>query len=380
MSINLTASISTVGELFSDTKVFRIPEFQRPYSWDEEKALQLFEDLQIAYVDRERVNSGKYFLGTLIIKKDGQFNNCIVDGQQRLVTLTVILAVIRDLYDANYRADLQNILIRQASQTLRLDKSPRVHLRQADNECFFKWVITEGGTLRLTDEAPTLSTAKLLSVLKCLRTEVAKTYGNFWKGLATFILNECNLVIISTDALEMSYKLFKSVNNVGVPLDLMAIARAELLGREVNNQQICLEISKAWDEIEVNLGTDSLQGYIMTVARLVNPECVKEEPFEAIRSIAKSPQLSAEFNVKLREFLLAYSALDNATIDFGPDSPQINRLVACILNTPFDDWRTAALYWLTVFVSVKASLGSLLKPNAPNALKLSCKLLRREPS
>jgi hypothetical protein len=43
---------------------------------------------------------------------------------------------------------------------------------------------------------------------------------------------------------------------------------------------------------------------------------------------------------------VSYEGLDNATLDFGPSSTAINRIVHCLKNLPFDDWRGPALVWL----------------------------------
>jgi uncharacterized protein with ParB-like and HNH nuclease domain len=103
MPLSFETKTLTVGELFSGSNVFRMPIFQRPYSSDEETALELYDDI---YQASER--SSGYFLGPLIVARSGgnkPFD--VVDGQQRLVTLSVIFAILRDLASAS---DLQQEL------------------------------------------------------------------------------------------------------------------------------------------------------------------------------------------------------------------------------------------------------------------------------
>ena len=93
--------------------MFRMPPFQRPYSWEDETAAQLFDDIHTAYA---RSSSGRasqselhdYFLGPLIIAQvdKGSTTLDVVDGQQRLATLCIILGVLRDLSDDRRFKDL----------------------------------------------------------------------------------------------------------------------------------------------------------------------------------------------------------------------------------------------------------------------------------
>jgi uncharacterized protein with ParB-like and HNH nuclease domain len=86
----------SLGRLLKSTEVYKIPEYQRPYSWNVEQWEDLFNDI------KELNEKEVHFLGSIIVVSEGPhklgknyFN--IVDGQQRLATLLTLLAVIRDL-------------------------------------------------------------------------------------------------------------------------------------------------------------------------------------------------------------------------------------------------------------------------------------------
>lgn len=68
---------------------YRIPRFQRPYSWDRENIQEFWDDIV-------RDNPSEYFIGSMVVYKDGKQRYGIVDGQQRLTTITILLAVLRD--------------------------------------------------------------------------------------------------------------------------------------------------------------------------------------------------------------------------------------------------------------------------------------------
>jgi hypothetical protein len=351
MPIHFSTLAVTVSQLFSGSHTYRMPEFQRPYSWPDDRAVQLFDDLESACVASvSRASSAtEYFLGALIVTQQSpRAPLLIVDGQQRLVTLAAILAILRDhLPQGDFRTRLHERIERPADQAADYQKAPRIELRDIDQDEFVRWVVNDGGTVRLPRVPETRSTAKLLDALNQLNSNFPNTNEDFIRRLATFILNNCSFVQITANSIDDAYRLFKSVNNPGLPLSDLALARTELLGPSAHDQRLCAQIAGAWDEIEEQIGDDQLRKYVVTVASLVLPGAVQRDLFAVVREISRDSRLAGEFNRKLREFLLAYRALEAAEIDFGPDTARINRHIHCLLNVPFDDWRSVALSWLT---------------------------------
>ena len=87
----------TIGSIFSDSYAFEVPPYQRPYAWEQEQTRALLDDL-IDAMDNKEVNGGVYFLGSIVlIKSPNDSQSKVVDGQQRLTTLTILLSVLRDL-------------------------------------------------------------------------------------------------------------------------------------------------------------------------------------------------------------------------------------------------------------------------------------------
>lgn len=68
---------------------YRIPRFQRPYSWTRENIQDFWDDVVKDAPDN-------YFIGSMVTFKDGNQRYGVVDGQQRLTTITILLAVLRN--------------------------------------------------------------------------------------------------------------------------------------------------------------------------------------------------------------------------------------------------------------------------------------------
>jgi len=94
----MKASETSLRNLLEGGKQFQIPLFQRPYSWKKENWEALWEDLMSLY--NEEVQ-GFYFLGPIVTQAvpgtaDGISPFVVIDGQQRLTTLTIVLAALRN--------------------------------------------------------------------------------------------------------------------------------------------------------------------------------------------------------------------------------------------------------------------------------------------
>lgn len=102
----MKANETTFQKLIEGSKQFQIPLYQRPYSWGLEELERLWDDLtdQIA-TDRDAEESGRsaspHFMGSIVLAPEMSFASklsriLVIDGQQRLTTLSIALAAIRD--------------------------------------------------------------------------------------------------------------------------------------------------------------------------------------------------------------------------------------------------------------------------------------------
>jgi hypothetical protein len=119
-----------IGRVFGDDYAFEIAPYQHPYAWEREQALDLLTDLLDA-MDNTKASGGVYFLGSIVlIKSPGSPDAKLVDGQQRLTTLTILLSLLRDLTtDDELRFERRSYVYQKASA----DKGtlPRYRLLEA---------------------------------------------------------------------------------------------------------------------------------------------------------------------------------------------------------------------------------------------------------
>lgn len=107
MALKLSAKQKSVLLIFGTDVRYLIPNYQRPYSWDITNCRHLWEDL-FSFFQSEKYAEG-YFLGNIVLAKSPNTNYFeVIDGQQRLITLTLLIKAI-SLFDNNNKA-LQDIM------------------------------------------------------------------------------------------------------------------------------------------------------------------------------------------------------------------------------------------------------------------------------
>ena len=133
-----TAALS-LAELLSYRDRYTVPEFQRVYGWGETELDRLFSDFETAM----RSTSGCLFLGTIYLATPADRGEALIaDGQQRILTATMIHAAARDLAEDLAEGDrLHAVLTAPGGSDFRFMP------RDRDAAFFRKWVQERGATL-----------------------------------------------------------------------------------------------------------------------------------------------------------------------------------------------------------------------------------------
>src|SRR3954451_4553256 len=98
----VAARETTLQELLEGSKQYQVPLYQRTYSWTKPQLARLWEDIQQLAADRVERPGLTHFIGSLVLAPSptngpaGVAEYLVVDGQQRLTTLSILLCVIRD--------------------------------------------------------------------------------------------------------------------------------------------------------------------------------------------------------------------------------------------------------------------------------------------
>ena len=121
-----------------------MPRYQRPYSWTTEETGELLNDLIGAMNDEVTVEP--YFLGSIVlIARPNSPVHDVIDGQQRLTTLTMLFCVLRELTDEDDKRDSLDQRVREMQDVFAGGRDRfRLELREQDQEFFRDKVQTRG--------------------------------------------------------------------------------------------------------------------------------------------------------------------------------------------------------------------------------------------
>ncbi len=245
-----------VTDVFSDRYAFEIPPYQRPYAWETEQARDLLNDISDA-MDNTAVSGGIYFIGSIVlIKSPNDPLAKVIDGQQRLTTLTILLSVLRDLTkEVERRLERRAYIFQKADPDRGTKAKYRVLLREKDRGFFLKYVQNPGATDQLPD--PKIlqgSEQRIAENAQYIRQALEGLSEDRRNKLFAFIIQRCFLVVVAVPTAQTARRIFTVLNARGMDLAPTDILKADLLER-AGDQDVAL--AKRWEAVEDELGRDS---------------------------------------------------------------------------------------------------------------------------
>src|ERR1700733_10307948 len=134
MAVKIEASEKPLLKVFSSDYDFYIPLYQRPYAWTVKEAGELLSDLvdNMGPDGKSIEETDPYFLGSIVLVKRDAPPADVVDGQQRLTTLTILFSTLRPLLMKSEADGLTALLYETANPILGTTNRYRMMLRQQD--------------------------------------------------------------------------------------------------------------------------------------------------------------------------------------------------------------------------------------------------------
>ncbi len=225
MSLGFKAQEITVRELFSEADSLLMPPYQRGYSWTEKEALELIGDLQDA-AERNR----PYFLGAIVVVQNSAKDPVeVVDGQQRLATLSMLFAILRDLSILKDESNRLHEMLETPPKLMRSAKQWRLTLNNVDTPIFREVIQKRGATPEAEHYITSSETPQhILSNTQAMREYLSEMTAEERSKLANYILRQCGLVRVKVEDRDMGYTVFRVLNTRGKQPSANDILKSEL--------------------------------------------------------------------------------------------------------------------------------------------------------
>ena len=397
-------------ELMGLGRVFVVPDYQRAYSWKASKQVaELWSDILRLY--RSAVDEGitdTHFIGSVVIgsastKALGPVECPVIDGQQRLITLSLIVAAIRDAlvvgpddktaltaqYLAHYKGDvISAVRVRPGSKdrvtfdAIIKGEEDYVQSRSLVYRAYQHLIdqLRKGPAVDLDPDEVTDETETLQEVAEEEAADDLQDEGDTigidwdWEQLLSVVGTQLELVSISDVAPENAYQIFATLNSTGLPLAQVDLIRNAIF--LLMPKTGALAHKELWVPLENAMGKELLQSYLHTwVIRRGHNVPAKESYRRAESELSRAGTQESDIRKQLKELntgAWAYLAITRPNSDersrFVSDVAVSKPMLTSLLR--LREWGTVPMESVLVEILERMRTDQLTPPQAQRLLLL----------
>lgn len=349
MGNKITGKEYQLSKIFSKEFDYYIPAYQRPYAWTEEETETLFDDLLDFYLTEQVDN---YFLGSIVLIKDEDKPNAdVIDGQQRLTTLTILIAVIASYLTGDNRNNCNKYLREPGNDLEGLAPLPRLHLRQKDQTFFNKYIqnVNLSDLIALVPEnLPNESQQHIRANCALLIKKMDDTFNgdeNKIKDFCRFLVTRCYLVAVYTPSQQSAFRVFSVMNSRGLNLMPIDIIKSDVIGQIPQKEQ--QYYTDKWEDLEVQTSRSGFNDVFthtrMIFAKAKAKKSLLEEFKESVLSKTTPKQLIDDI---LEPYSEAYTILVNRKYVATKNAESINQYLFWLNKIDNSDWMPSAIKFM----------------------------------
>lgn len=362
-----TAESLSIVELFQGCS-YVVPAFQRDYAWTEDQCSALWEDINSTISEQKNASNSDsvvHFLGPMVvIEERGQSKSelapgysskyLVIDGQQRLTTLQMILALIsdrwkelgteRDTHAGKRPAyEICESLINSGAPFYHFTFTPNIYIR--DN---FRKYIQDAKT-RQKHEFKSISDVKseipdlnhheeLFSAYFFFKDEISKLNEKKLRKLEETLLSSFFILRIDAGTIGNAFVLFDTLNNRGLDLTQGDLLKNHIFKKTDSRASFNLtpEVSSRlskWDSIVDVVGYKRLDNFLRYFLIIKKKTKIQRESIMSqIEKDYDSSEMIAQLLTELDEFAGLYALVERDNLFEGPNSDALN-----LLFTDLDD-------------------------------------------
>lgn len=266
MATEIKCEKKVIREIFN--MWYCIPDYQRAYVWDTDQVRDLLDDTISAYRENKEA---QYFLGSMVLKINEKSENNVsyteyelLDGQQRITTVFLILACMRDMLTGypQYQNSLAGFVyqaedaILQQPERMRIIFNIRSDVRDFVNEHIKPLHGTCDSALlkdKMQAKDVNISIRNMANAMLVAHEFLEENKSDII-GYLSYFLNKVLMIYVATEELQDAFQLFTVLNNRGVKLSSSDILKAENL-KELSAADRTSWATR-WEEMETYFGED----------------------------------------------------------------------------------------------------------------------------
>jgi hypothetical protein len=349
------------------TRSLGVPFYQRSYSWrtaeDQEGRRDAGDDkLQVVEYWNDLItsfhNKISYFLGTVVLARDGdEGRQLVIDGQQRLATTSLLLAAARDRFSSggaeDYASSTQQDYLGKFDRRVGADR-PKLILNTDDRAFYERKIILKEATQPINYSQRLLIDA--YAYLSDRIDEFASSHGSDWRTklneLVEWLDKGAQIVAIDVATEADAFLIFETLNDRGADLTVADLLKNYLFSKAENRLD---EVRDNWISTLVNLDIDRVgnQRFTSFARHMLSSKYGRtreREVYSRLKSIVSSPASSVSFAQELKDSSRLYDAILTADSDFWGDFPaSVASAAEVLVELNLEQYRPLMLSALAVF-------------------------------
>ena len=228
----------------------------------------------------------------------------VIDGQQRLASLTILLAVLRDsIKDLEFKNSLHRAIFQRGDPLLQIPERERFKPWEELQEIFRKYIYRENGTRKFLEDFkegrinyngeddPIYHVKEAIETFYELIERVISSdvLDDKLKKYASYLFNNVYVVVIKTASFGSAIRLFNVLNTRGLPLSSLDIIKAVNL-EAIEDNELREKYANEWIELEKELGREKFESLLSYIRLIYAKRKVRKTLHEEFEMLYKSGQ------------------------------------------------------------------------------------------
>lgn len=350
---------------------YTVPSYQRHYVWESDNINDMLEDFASNYIEH---NNEEYFLGSYIIQSKDKSND-LLDGQQRITTLFLLFAYLRDYEKSSddVKSNCIELIFQKANKIKHISERIRLSYEIRGNvKKFIEEYLMAPGSItqhwdkivkKANNKQECISIQRMCNALLCLDGFFTEHKDIDLDAFLGYILNNVVMIYISADSLEDAFRLFSVMNDRGQKLSNADILKSSNLEKIEDNNEMN-EYAREWENMQEDLGNDfdRFLAYIRTMLLKKRPKMNLLDEYDKLVFKAGIIKQGKDFFKYVFEAYKDYNKLINLTNNEDPEYCTLIRILnECMPSTD----------WVPVVLSYGRKFGK--KGLLEFTLKVACK-------
>ena len=342
-----------IASIFNDAYRFEVPDYQRPYAWTTEQTGELLDDLLHAMGQGEEISeTSPYFLGSIVIIKKGLDRLAqIVDGQQRITTMTILFCVLRELASEDKQTAFDRYVHVEDKPLEGIEGHFRLTVRKLDRDFFENNIQKMGNLTDFLSNTPstnlTDSRQRMYENANYLWQKLSKIEEEQRYTLAMFLIQRCYLVVVSTSDQNSAYRIFSVMNDRGMDLSPTDILKAEIIGAMEDKNNVRSRYTKKWETIEENLGRDGFRDLFAHIRMTYMKNKLRGTLQQEFKdNVLKSANRESFIDEELKPYADTYEIVTRPSYEDAPDAENVNVILRHLNELDNFDWIPPAMAFL----------------------------------